>query len=299
MSRKILFFINPISGAKSKLQLEKKIIAKCAGKNIFFDILFTSADGNYDFLKDKIEKEEISDLIICGGDGSLSPVISSLLNTKINIGILPLGSGNGLARAAGIPKSIDKAFDIIFNGKASCVDAFLINNRLSCQLSGLGFDAQVAYDFSRQKKRGLNTYIKQAFKNFLSAKTWHFEIEIEGRIFNVEAFCVCVANSNQFGNNFKIAPKASLSDGLLDVIILKKTSKPIALLELVKQVLSGKIKSIKEKGLHKKNVLYFQTNQLKIKNSSRAPLHIDGEPTPTSTEFSIEVLPSAYRLIQP
>lgn len=299
MSRKILFFINPVSGTKSKEQLEKKIITKCTEKSILFEILFTSPDGDYTFLKNKIEKDGITDVVICGGDGSISPIISSLLDTKINIGILPLGSGNGLATAAGIPKSIDKAFEIIFRGNASLTDVFLINNRLSCQLSGLGFDAKVAYDFSLQKKRGLNTYIKQAFKNFFSAKTWLFEIEIEGHIFKEEAFCVCIANSNQFGNNFKIAPKASLSDGLLDIVIMKKTSKPNVLLGLIKQVLSGEIKSIKEKDLHKKNVLYFQAGKLKIKNVEAAPLHIDGEPSLTSKEFFIEILPSAYSLLQP
>jgi YegS/Rv2252/BmrU family lipid kinase len=299
MSRKILFFINPISGTASKLQLEKKIITKCTERNIAFEILFTSEDGNYAFLKNKIEKEGITEVIICGGDGSISPIVSSLLNTRINIGILPLGSGNGLATAAGIPKSLDKAFEIIFDKSASCVDAFLVNDRLSCQITGLGFDAKVAYDFSLQKKRGLSTYIKQVFKNFFSTKTWLFEIEIEGCIFKEEAFCVCIANSNQFGNNFKIAPKASLSDGLLDIVIMKKTSKPRVLFELVKQVFSGEIKSIKEKDLHKQNVLYFQASQLKIKNLDKAPLHIDGDPVLSSEEFSIKILPSAYRLIQP
>lgn len=298
MSRKILFFINPVSGTKSKKQLENRIISRCSERNISFEILFTSVEGDYRFLKDKITKEGITDVVICGGDGSLSPVITHLLRTEVNIGILPLGSGNGLARAAGIPGSLSRAFDIIFNGKAGWVDAILINNQLSCQLCGLGFDAQVALDFSKGKTRGLNTYIKHALKNFISTKTWKFEIEIEGTVFKEDAFCVCIANSNQFGNNFTIAPKASLNDGLLDLIVVKKTSKPIVLFEIVKQVLSGKIKSINEKGLEKQNVLYFQASQLKIKNLSKAPLHIDGDPTAAAEEFFIEVLPSAYRLIQ-
>lgn len=298
MSRKILFFINPVSGTKNKSQLEKNILTRCTARKISFEILHTSADGNYNFLKDKIEKDSITDVVICGGDGTLSPIIANLLNTEVNVGILPLGSGNGLARAAGIPNSIPKAFEIIFEGKASKADAFLINQQLSCQLAGLGFDAQVAHDFSKQKKRGLNTYIKQVFKNFLSTKTWLFEIEINGKVFKEDAFCVCVANSNQFGNNFTIAPKASLSDGLLDIIIVKKSSKPIVVFEIIKQVLSGKIKSINERGLEQKNILYFQAKQLTIKNINIAPLHIDGDPAATASEFLIEVLPSAYKLIQ-
>jgi len=299
MSRKILFFINPISGTKSKLLLEKKIIKKCGDNNIAFEILFTSSDGNYEFLKDKIAKELITDIVICGGDGSLSPIISFLLKIEINIGILPLGSGNGLAKTAGIPKSLDKAFDIIFKGKASYVDAFLINDRVSCHVCGLGFDAKVAHEFSKKRTRGLSTYTKETFKNFFSAQTYFFSIEVEDSRFNVEAFLICIANSNQFGNNFKIAPQASLCDGLLDIVILKKTNKFRVVLSFVKQILAGKAGNINEKGARKKNLLYFQTNKIKITNPQLAPLHIDGDPAPTVKEFSIEIIPSAYRLLQP
>ncbi|MEO6136233.1 MAG: YegS/Rv2252/BmrU family lipid kinase [Ginsengibacter sp.] len=299
MSRKILFFINPISGTRNKSSLKKDISARCTEKEVEFEICHTSADGNYDFLPEKIRVENITDVVIAGGDGSLGPIIKHLLHTNINVGILPMGSGNGVATAAGIPKKLDKALEIILNGNASAVDAFLVNGQLSCQITGLGFDAQVAHDFAKQKKRGLNTYIKQFLKNFISAKTWLFETEIEGKFFQEKAFCVCVANSNQFGNNFTIAPKASLSDGLLDIIIVKKTSKPVVIIEMVKQVFLGEIKSVHSKGLGNKNILYFQTGKLTIKNLDHAPLHIDGDPCETTSEFIIEILPAAYKLIQP
>ena len=299
MSRKILFFINPISGTKSKLHLENKIIKKCGEKNIPFEILFTSKEGDYDFLHDKIDREGITDIAICGGDGSISLIVSSILNIPVNVGIIPLGSGNGLARTAGIPKSVDKAIDVILTGKASYIDAFLINNRLSTHVCGLGFDAKVAHDFSKQKKRGLNSYTKLAIKNFLSARTFNFTIEAETNKFNVEAFLICIANSNQFGNNLKIAPKASICDGLLDIVIVKKTSKPQVVLSFVKQILSGKTESLFSKNIHKKNILYFQTKKITIGNLQLALLHIDGDPAQTSPKFSIEILPSAYKLIQP
>ena len=299
MSRKILFFINPISGGKEKLQLEKKIIKKCEEKNTAFEILFTSKDGDYNFLHDKIEADGVTDIAICGGDGSIAPIVASVLNVPVNIGIIPLGSGNGLAFTAGISKSVDKAIDVILVGNASYIDAFLINNKLSTHVCGLGFDAKVAHDFSKQKKRGLNSYTKLAIKNFLSAKAFNFHIEANENNFNVDAFLVCVANSNQFGNNFKIAPEASICDGLLDIVILKKSSKPQAVLSFVNQILTGKTKSLQERDIHKKNVLYFQAKKLKIKNPDLALLHIDGDPAETAKEFSIEILPAAYKLIQP
>jgi diacylglycerol kinase (ATP) len=297
--RKILFLINPISGTRSKLHLEKKIIKKCQDNNISFEILFTAEDGNYLFLREKITQDNITDVVICGGDGTLSPVISSILNIKVNIGIIPTGSGNGLAFTAKIPRSADKALEIIFNGKTSCVDTFLINGKLSCMLCGIGLDAQVAYDFSLQKKRGLSTYIKQTFKNFLSASPYHFELNVQGKQFQVDAFFISIANSNQFGNNFTIAPEASLSDGLLDIIIVKKMSKPRIIWSVFKQMKTGKILKFEEKNFHNRNILYFQTDSLQIINDEMAPLHIDGDHAPTAKKFDIEILPSAFTLIRP
>jgi diacylglycerol kinase (ATP) len=299
MARKFLFFINPISGTGNKLRLERKIIKKCLEYNMGFELLTTSQDGDYSFLREKVKKDRITDIIICGGDGTLGPVISSLLNIKVNIGIIPGGSGNGLAFTAKIPRSVDKALEIIFAGQTSCVDAFLINGRLSCMLCGIGLDAKVAYDFSLQKKRGLSTYIKQTFKNFLSATPYHFELQIQNKQFAVDAFFICIANSNQFGNNFTIAPEASLNDGLLDVIIVKKMSKPRIVWSVFKQMKTGKIISFEEKNFHKKNILYFQTNSLQILNPEMAPLHIDGDHAPTNEKFNVEILPSAFILLRP
>lgn len=299
MRRKILFFINPVSGTGSKIRLERKIIRKCYDHNVAFEMLLTAEDGNYAFLRDRIKEDKITDIVICGGDGSLNPVVAALLNVKVNFGIIPLGSGNGLAFAAKIPKSIDKAFEIIFKGKASCVDAFLINDRLSCMLCGLGFDAQVAYDFSLQKKRGLGTYIKQSLKNFLSASTYPFVVDINGTSINAEAFFICIANSNQFGNNVTIAPKASLNDGLVDLIVVKKMGKLNVVWSVLKQVGAGTLTNQAEEDFLKKNVLYLQASTLKIYNPQLAPLHIDGDPAETAKEFQINIIPTAFRLIQP
>lgn len=298
MSRHIVFFINPISGTKNKKKLEEIIIERCSREGIAFQILFTSADGDYRFLKAKVEEDNISDVVICGGDGSLRFIIGALLNTEVRIGIIPSGSGNGLARTAGIPQSIKGALDVVFKGTAKPVDAIIINRQLTCHLSGLGFDAKVAHDFARQKKRGLQTYLTQVARNFFSIKNYHFEIEIDGKIFKEKAICVCVANSNQFGNNFKIAPKASISDGLMDVVIFRKDLKIWTLMALARQVFTGKTSRLREKNLEKKKVLYFQTTKINIQNPDNAPFHIDGDPAETKKEFVIEILPGAFKLLQ-
>ncbi|MEO8721323.1 MAG: YegS/Rv2252/BmrU family lipid kinase [Ginsengibacter sp.] len=299
MIRKILFFINPISGTKMKSGLERKIRKTCEEDNTDYEILFTSEDGDYSFLQEKIQTEKITDIIICGGDGSIRSIISMILNMDVHIGIIPLGSGNGLARTAGIPNSIDEAIDVVRKGNPILSDVFFINDKLSAHVCGIGLDAKVAHDFSKQKKRGLQSYTKLALKNFMTAKSYPFTVEADGKKLNVEAFLICVANSNQFGNNIKIAPKASIRDGLLDIVIIKKTSKRKIVLSFIKQIFYGKIQDFTSNDFDKKNILYFQTKKIKIVNPDLAPLHIDGDPKETSKEFSIEILPNAYKLIYP
>ena len=298
MDRKLLFFINPISGTTKKLNLEKRIIKECGERNVAFDILFTSKEGDYEFLREKIEKEIFTDVVICGGDGSIAPIVAGIINVPVHISIIPLGSGNGLAATAGIPKSLNKAFLNIFEGTPISTDAYIVNNRLGCHLTGLGFDAKISYEFSLQRSRGVNTYIKQVIKHFFFEKFFSFEIESNDKVFTEDAFLISIANSNQFGNNFKIAPKASLNDGLLDVIIIKKSAKLIILLKMVRHILFGKVqKNISE--AQSRDIIYFQTKKIFIKNLNNALFQIDGDPAPTGKEFMIEVLPDAYKLIQP
>jgi len=164
-------------------------------------------------------------------------------------------------------------------------------------LTGIGFDAKVAHEFAQHPRRGLRTYAVLVDKNFFSAKPYQFTIECNGLKFSTEAFFISIANSNQFGNNFTIAPKALLSDGLLDVVIVKKTAKPLLLYNLIKQILAGKLEKM-ETSL-RLPVIYFQTKQLSIENPSLAPMHIDGEPSETYQKLKVKILPKCFNLIHP
>lgn len=299
MQRRFVYFINPISGTRGKGLLLDIIKSKTAEKNIPFEILHTNAAGEYAYLKEKIAADKITDIVICGGDGTVNQVANSLLGTKVNIGIIPMGSGNGLAFAAKIPKRIDKALECIFAGNAVLIDSFYINKKFSCMLCGLGFDAQVAHDFAKQKKRGLATYVKQSARNFLKATPYHFELALDGIIVNSEAFFISIANSNQFGNNFTIAPQASLHDGLLDIVVVNKMSKLRMVWAVLKQVRSGQVSMYEDRKYHRNGIHYFQAKKLTIKNPALAPLHIDGDPAETSPFFEIEIIENAFRLLIP
>ena len=299
MHRKFIYFINPISGTGDKGLLPEIINKKTAERNIPFEILPTNAAGNYAYLKEKIAIEKITDVIICGGDGTVNQIAFALLGVHVNIGIIPMGSGNGLAFAAKIPKKAAIALDIIFTGKAVFVDSFYINKKFSCMLCGLGFDAQVAHDFARQKKRGLSTYIKQSTKNFFAAKPYSFELNIGGQLLHSEAFFISIANSNQFGNNFTIAPQASLHDGLLDIVVVNKMSKMRMIWTVLKQIRNGQVRMYEDRKYHQNDIHYFQTKKILIKNPRLAPLHIDGDPAETAPEFEIEIIENAFKLLMP
>ncbi len=299
MRRYILYIINPISGTRTKKDLQAFIEKETTKQQIAFQVFPSVASGDYSFLLPVIKEQAVTDVVIAGGDGTVSQVVHSLMGCGISFGIIPCGSGNGLAYAANIPKQPAKALSLIFTGKPQLVDGFYINEQFACMLTGLGFDAKVAHDFAQQPKRGLATYIKQTVKNFISATTYPFEIKTEGQTFTTDAFFISIANSNQFGNNFTIAPQASLSDGLLDIVIVTKQSKLSMLLQTLRQVRGKNKLSINHLADNKKGVLYFQTKKLQIKNTGAAPMHIDGDPAETPTILKIEIKPHCFLLLQP
>lgn len=299
MQRKIIYYINPISGTGGKKRLLEIIQQKTVQQQIPFEIAYTNAAGDYDYLKEKITKEKVTDIIVCGGDGTVNQIANALHGIQINIGIVPMGSGNGLAFAAKIPKNPGKALDVIFAGHAALVDGFYINQKFSCMLCGLGFDAQVAHDFAKQKRRGLATYVKQSVKNFITASPYSFEIIINGVTVISEAFFISIANSNQFGNNFTIAPQASLNDGLLDIVVVNKMSKMRMVWSVLKQIRNGQVRMYEDKKYHRNEIHYFQTKKLVIKNLQLAPLHIDGDPVETADRFEIEIQENAFSLLMP
>lgn len=296
--RKIIYLLNPISGTSRKEGIRKLIERETTAQEIPYIIEATNAAGAYDHLKDTILRENYTDVVIIGGDGTVNQVTNALRELPVRFGIIPVGSGNGLARAAGIPMKPQQSLALIFSGTARKTDAFLVNDQYSCMLSGIGFDAQVAHDFATKATRGLLTYTQQSIVNFFKAHPYQFEIVLDNFSFFCEAFFISIANSNQFGNNFTIAPKASLNDGLLDIVIVQKMNKaklPFAILQQIRG--NNKLQQLVE-DMTEKNILYFQTPSITIRNMKHAPLHIDGEPRETMEEFNIQILKDCFELIQ-
>jgi diacylglycerol kinase (ATP) len=299
MSRKIIYLINPISGTKKKARVRDLIIRRTRAEEIDFDILPSEADGNYTHLQNLILKNQITDVVVCGGDGTVNAVAGALQGIHVNIGIIPIGSGNSVALACKIPRQTSLALDVIFKGKSYPVDAFYVNEKFSCALCGIGFDAAVAHEFAKQKTRGLQTYLRISTMKFFNSKPYPFEIKVGDRVLKTEAYFISIANSNQFGNNVTIAPKASMSDGLLDIVIVRKMNKVILPFSVLLQVAGNNRLIEGVEYLEKKNIIYMQTDKVSIRNPSHAPMHIDGEPADTSAEFKIRIVKNCFKLLQP
>jgi diacylglycerol kinase (ATP) len=299
MQRRVLYFINPISGTRGKEQVLAQIRAKSQQYGVPYEIMDTVASGRYDFLREKITAEHITDIVIAGGDGTVNQVVLAVKSLPVQIGIIPCGSGNGLALTAKIPKRPDKALDVFFTGKASPVDGFFINDRFACMLCGLGLDAQVAHDFARQSARGLATYVRESLKDYVKAKAYPFTVSFGAERFDTDAFFISIANSNQFGNQVTIAPRARLNDGLLDIVVVKKMNKLLLPFALLRQLKMSRPISSPGQVYKSSSILYFQTDALTIQNTGGAPLHIDGDPANTASVFDIKVERDCFWLIQP
>lgn len=296
MKRRFLFLLNPRAGVQQKQPLPQLIQQKCEAAGIAYAIEHTRADADYSLLKEKIKAEKFTDVIIAGGDGTISAVTAGLRQLPVSFGIIPRGSGNGLALAAGISKDPVKAMEIILKGNAKPVDGFMINDHFSCMLSGLGFDAQVAHDFDRQSKRGFWKYTQLTLKNLASIKPYAFKLKAKNIDLSVKAYFISIANSNQFGNHFTIAPKASLQDGLLDIVAVEKKNLLSVLLHIIWHIRFGTFThDLKKRG----GITYFQTPELVIQNPGKAPFHIDGDGKETATQFTVKVVPAAYSLLMP
>jgi diacylglycerol kinase (ATP) len=297
--KKFIFLVNPISGTVKKQGVVELIHAEAAARSLTYEIVHTRADGVYTELKQKIVAEGTTHIGIVGGDGTVNTVVNSLRDLPVRFGIIPMGSGNGLALAAGISKVPAIALNLILEGKSKAIDGFLVNGEFSCMLSGLGFDAQVAHDFSNKASRGLMTYTRQTLVNYFTAGTYPFEVAVDKFTFATDAFFISIANSNQFGNKVTIAPQASLSDGLLDVVIVQKMNKALLPFAILSQLRGANKTQVLAAEALKKNIVYFQTPSLKIRNWKKAPLHIDGDPKKTAEVFDIRIIKNCFKLIQP
>ncbi|HYC84002.1 MAG TPA: diacylglycerol kinase family protein, partial [Chryseosolibacter sp.] len=221
--KKVLFIINKFSGGKYFSGLEQKIIDASSASDTEATIAFTEARGHATELARNAQASgAYSAVIAVGGDGTVNEVANGMIGGSTPMGIVPKGSGNGLARHLGIPLDLHRAVDAIFACQPIDMDTFRLNGKLSLNVSGIGFDGHVANLFGKEKHRGLPGYTRITVSQFLHFKEFMATIKAGDQAQERKTFIIAIANSSQYGNNARIAPAASVCDGILHVCFLKK-----------------------------------------------------------------------------
>ena len=289
--RKIVFVVNPISGTQGK-----KAILKCVeermDRSVFeYRIVETLYAGHATEIAAEAVKEGVHVVVAIGGDGTINEVARSLVHTDTALGIIPCGSGNGLARHLRIPMDYKAAIDILNKGYQVCIDYGKINEIPFFCTCGVGFDAFVSLKFADSGKRGLLTYLENTLHESLTYQPETYEIENEEGTVKYKAFLIACGNASQYGNNAYIAPQASLTDGLMDVTILE----PFTVLDVPSLSFQLFNKTIDQNS----RIKTMRAKKIKIHRAHDGVLHFDGDPLMAGKELEVEIIPGGLHVIAP
>jgi YegS/Rv2252/BmrU family lipid kinase len=288
--KKVLFIVNKYAGTGYQPELEGRILDACEQQEAECTIEFTQSRGHATELAREAEAKGFSRVIAVGGDGTVNEVAQGLLHSPIHMGIIPRGSGNGLARHLGIPIKMTHALTSLFTSEVITMDTFSVNGALSLNVSGIGFDGHVANLFGKDKKRGLGGYVKITISEFIRFKELEATFTIDGKKYDRHAFIIAIANSSQYGNNARIAPSASVCDELLNITLLKKV--PPYRMDFVYDFFTGKINN-------SKYCEVFEGKNISIQLKEPIAFHVDGEPSGLSDFFDIKINAASLKMLAP
>lgn len=289
--KNILFIINPISGGKGKRRIPDFIDRYLDKEKFNANFVFTEYIGHAAELADEAASKNFDIIVAAGGDGTINEVATKVLKHNIVLGVLPLGSGNGLARFLNIPKNLRHAILTINAFKIDQIDTAAFNGKCFFNLAGMGFDAHLSSAFSKDKKRGLAGYVKLGFQEVFNYSAEQYLLNIDGVEYNRKAFAISIANSSQYGNDVFISPNASVKDGLLDICIIK----PFSILKL--PVLSYVM--LKGTAETSDMIEIIRGQNIKITREHAGPVHVDGEPLQMSADIEVNINPLSLKVIIP
>ncbi len=285
---KIVFIVNPISGTHSKDGL-RDIISRQIGDNAEWSIVPTAYAGHASVIASQCVSEGVDICVAVGGDGTVNEVARSLVHSDTALGIVPCGSGNGLARHLCIPMDMTGAVEMIALGKIASFDYGIINNQPFFCTCGMGFDAFVSQKFAEAGKRGLTTYVEQVLKETLKYKPDTYTIEDETGLHHYKAFLIACANAAQYGNNAYIAPGASMQDGLMDVIVME----PFTVIEAPQLAVDLFAKTLG----NNPRIKTFQARRVHIHREKAGAVHYDGDPLTMGTEIDVCMEPLGLKAV--
>lgn len=287
--RKIVFIVNPISGTSDKQHIIDLIPRYLDEERFKWQIRRTEHKGHAAEYAHEATREGVDVVVAVGGDGTVNEVARSLVHTDTALGIIPCGSGNGLARHLFIPMNPEGALQVLSDCHIEQLDYGMIDQEPFFCTCGVGFDAFISDRFAKAGRRGLLTYIENTLKEGLNYKPDTYEITIDGERQEYKAFLIACANASQYGNNVYIAPHASMSDGLMDVTLME----PFTVLEAPQIAIQLFNKTITSNS----RIRSFRCRHLHIKRSAPGVIHFDGDPKLAGEELDVKLVPKGIRMV--
>ena len=288
MKQRIQFIINPISGVHKKTDIPGLIDMHLDKERFDYAISYTEYKKHAIKLAKKCSKDGIDIVCAVGGDGSVHEVGTALIGKKTHMAIIPVGSGNGLARHLNIPLNVKDAILCINEGKYIQMDTVKVNNKAFIGIGGYGFDAVVAKEFDKGKRRGLFGYVLTVIRELFKYNPLNVSIDIDGQVKSLPVMLCTVANSSQFGNGFTVSPDSDVEDGELELFILK----PFSIWNAPKIAYNF----FRKKAQNKKfgEIIRFKNARIKL---SEKIAHYDGEPIDVTDELAVSVVPKSLHVL--
>lgn len=286
------FIINPIAGTRSKDIFHFLIDQNLDLQKLTYNISYTKERGHAFELASQAVAQGIDYVVAVGGDGTVNETARALIYEETVLGIIPFGSGNGLARHLNIPLKPPQALRLLNQQRVRTIDAGRANGKPFFCTAGIGFDAHVGKLFSLATKRGFNTYVKTVLKEFLQYSPNHYQVNVDGKeAIKEEAFSISFANAGQFGNNAYISPEADISDGKLDLCLIRKYPKRVGL-HLGLRLFN--------KTMHKSRFMnIYKVEKAVVKCPEADCYHLDGEFLTLEGNLEVEVIPSCLNILVP
>jgi len=290
--KKLLFVINPISGDIDKEHLERDISEFMSARNQSYEIYYTTGENDRIEISERVKKSGADVVVAVGGDGTCNLVAQVLLHTEKKMGIIPLGSANGLATELNLPQVLDENLKIILKGKTREIDVVQIDDRhLSLHLSDIGLNAKIVEQFENGEIRGFLGYGKYFFGELGKAEPTKFEIEFNGKIKKKKALMIVIANAAKYGTGAVINPESKLDDGYFEIIVVR----PQKAIEFI-----GMIIPFFTRKIHRLNYVdIYKCKKAIIRNLEKQMVQADGEIIGQPEQVFVENLPRSLKVIVP
>lgn len=291
VNNKIMVVVNPIAGTISKSDLTERLCDSLSGMGFELELRLTGKKGDATVFANEAVANKFLGVVAVGGDGTVNETANALCETDVALGIIPAGSGNGLARHLGISMDPMKAAQVIESRNIVASDYGTVNKRHFYCTFGVGFDAAVSHRFASQNRRGKMMYLKSAIDEYLHYKPQEYVISANGKVITERAFLVAICNASQYGNNAYIAPYADITDGLLDITIIH-AGNALDIASVGIDLMSGSLP---------RNLMIdtFRTTAAVIARAEGGPAHIDGEPLSIDDTMYIQCHPGKLKIFTP